>query len=181
MSESRLSSLRVTVIAFLGVGLVGCGSFDSASNRVASMITPYKIDIVQGNVVTREQAEAVKPGMPKAQVRDIMGTALLTDIFHADRWDYVFTLKSQGVAPQSRRVTVYFTKDGVVDRVHADPLPSEAEFVASLKSPVTNPTTVPLEASAEMLQKYPPPSKPPVSAPPALAPVDSPPLESGRR
>lgn len=181
MSESRLSSLRVTVIAFLGVGLVGCGSFDSASNRVASMITPYKIDIVQGNVVTREQAQAVKPGMPKAQVRDVMGTALLTDIFHADRWDYVFTLKSQGVAPQSRRVTVYFTKDGVVDRVHADPLPSEAEFVASLKSPVTNPTAVPLEASAEMLQKYPPPSKPPVSAPPALAPVDYPPLESGRR
>ena len=181
MSESRLFSLRITVIASLGIGLVGCGSFDSASNRVASMVTPYKIDIVQGNVVTREQVTAVKPGMPKAQVRDIMGTALLTSIFHADRWDYVFTLKSQGVAPQSRRVTVYFTKDGVVDRIQADPLPSEAEFVASLKSPVTNPTAVPLEASPEMLQKYPPPSKPQMSVPPALAPVDYPPLESPRR
>jgi outer membrane protein assembly factor BamE len=72
--------------------LAGCGSFDGASNRIASIISPYKIDIVQGNVVTREQLAEIKPGMPKAQVRDILGTALLVSVFHADRWDYVFTL-----------------------------------------------------------------------------------------
>lgn len=183
MSESRLHSLCIASIALVGagVGLTGCGSLDNASNRVVGMVTPYKIDIVQGNVVTREQVAAVKPGMPKPQVRDIMGTALLTSVFHADRWDYVFTLKSQGVAPQSRRVTVFFTKDGVVDRVQADAVPTEAEFVASLKSPVTGRTAVPLEATPEMLQKYPLPSRPPVVAPPAVAPVDYPPLEPTRR
>ena len=60
----------------------------------------YKIDIVQGNFVSREQAAALKPGMSRAQVRDILGTPLLTSVFHADRWDYVFTFKRQGVEPQ---------------------------------------------------------------------------------
>lgn len=161
--------------------LSGCSSFDSASNRVAGMVTPYKIDIVQGNVVTSEQLAAVKPGMPKAQVRDIMGTALLASVFHANRWDYVFTLKSQGVASQSRRVTVFFTKDDLVERMQADTLPSEAEFVASLKSPVAKKTPPILVASEEMLQKYPAPSKPVVAAPVLAAPVEYPPLEPARR
>lgn len=181
MSESRLSFFRIAAVAFVGAGLAGCSSLDGASNRVASMVTPYKIDIVQGNVVTREQLAALKPGMPKVQVRDILGTALLTSVFHADRWDYVFTLKSQGVPPQSRRVSVFFTKDGVVDRVQADALPSEAEFVASLKSPVTQRNAVPMEATEDMLQKYPLPSKPQAGTPPALVPTDYPPLEPARR
>src|SRR5690606_23696635 len=104
--------------------LGGCGT-------VASWITPYKIDILQGNVITREQVEALKPGMPREQVRDIMGSPLLASVFHADRWDYVFTLRRQGQEPLSRHVAVYF-KDGVLERHEADELPSEAEFVASL-------------------------------------------------
>ena len=132
MSESRLP-LRITVIASLWPSVWRVDLRDSASNRVVSMVTPYKIDIVQGNVVTREQVTAVKPGMPKAQVRDIMGTALLTSIFHADRWDYVFTLKEPGVAPQSRHVTVYFTRMVLSIGPGRSP-PSEAEFVASLSS-----------------------------------------------
>jgi outer membrane protein assembly factor BamE len=51
---------------------------------------------VQGNVVTSEQVARVKPGMTRAQVRDILGTPLLTDPFHADRWDYLFTIRRQG-------------------------------------------------------------------------------------
>jgi outer membrane protein assembly factor BamE len=98
------------------------------------MVSPYRTDIVQGNVVTREQLAFVKPGMQRAQVRDVLGTALLVSVFHADRWDYVFTLKSQGVLAQSRRVTVFFKND-VVERIEADELPSEAEFVATLKAP----------------------------------------------
>lgn len=181
MFETRPFTFRIAVIALAGAGLAGCSSLDSASSRVTSMVTPYKIDIVQGNVVTREQIAALKPGMPKEQVRDILGTALLASVFHADRWDYVFTLKSQGVAPQSRRVTVFFTKDGVVDRVQAEALPTEAEFVASLKSPVTNPKAPPMEATAETLSKYPLPSKSQPAVPPALVPTDYPPLEPVRR
>jgi outer membrane protein assembly factor BamE len=100
---------------------------------LVNVVTPYKIDIVQGNFVSREQVAALKDGMSRAQVRDILGTPLLTSIFHADRWDYVFTFKRQGAESQARRVTVFF-KDDVLAKVQADALPSEAEFVASLDS-----------------------------------------------
>ena len=73
--------------------LAGCGSFDGASRRVANAITPYKIDIVQGNFVSREQVQALQPGMSRQQVREILGTPLVTSVFHGDRWEYVFTIK----------------------------------------------------------------------------------------
>jgi len=113
--------------------LSACNSMDRASNRLANIVTPYKIDIVQGNFVSREQAQAIKPGMSRNQVKNILGTPLLTSVFHADRWDYVFTFKRQGLEPQSRRVTVFFKQD-VLERIEADELPTENEFVASLDS-----------------------------------------------
>ena len=51
---------------------------------------PYKIDIQQGNVVTEEMVEKLKPGMSRSQVRFVLGTPLITDVFHADRWDYFY-------------------------------------------------------------------------------------------
>ena len=180
MSDFHCRSLHLTVLALAVAGIAGCGTFDSASNRVAAIVSPYTTDIVQGNVVTSEQLALLKPGMQRAQVRDILGTALLASVFHADRWDYVFTLKQQGKQTQSRKVTVFF-KDGVLDHTEADALPSEAEFVATLKSPRL-PSTVPvLEASEESLKKYPLPSKPAsVATTVVTAPMDYPPLEAAR-
>ena len=119
--------------------------------------------------------------MQRTQVRDILGTALLVSVFHSDRWDYVFTLKQQGAQPQSRKVTIFF-KDGVLERTEADALPSEAEFVATLKSP-SLPGSIPvLEATEETLKKFPLPSKPaPLSAAALAAPADYPPLEATRQ
>jgi outer membrane protein assembly factor BamE len=97
-------------------------------------------------------------------------------VFHADRWDYVFTLKRQGAEPQSRRVTVFFKND-VLERVEADELPSEAEFVATLKSePKPGPLPA-LEAPKEKLQEF--PAAPPKPAAPATAApaANYPPLE----
>lgn len=180
MSDIHCRSLHLTLAALVLAGLAGCSSFDGASARVAGIISPYKMDIVQGNVVTREQLALLKPGMQRAQVRDILGTALLTSVFHADRWDYVFTLKQQGVAPQSRKVTVFFKND-LVERTEADALPSESEFVAALKSPSLPRSQPALEASEESLQKFPPPSKPAVAAvATGTAPTDYPPLEASR-
>jgi outer membrane protein assembly factor BamE len=141
------------------------------------VVSPYRIDMVQGNVVTREQLAVLKPGMTRAQVRDVLGTSLLASVFHADRWDYVFTLKRQGAEPQSRKVTLFFKGD-VLERIEADELPSEAEFVATLKSkPVSGPQPV-LEASEESLKKFPVAPKPaPAPLPAATAPATYPPLE----
>lgn len=133
----------IKLSVFLGSSLLllvlnGCSNLNHASEQVAGMVSPYQSDIVQGNVVTREQFNALQVGMPKQQVRNILGTALLTSIFHADRWDYVFTLKRKGVAPQIRKVHVSF-KNGVLDKMEADDLPSESEFVATLR-PATSKT-----------------------------------------
>lgn len=133
MFDSLARCVGLGSLGALLVTLSGCGSVDGASNRLVNVITPYKIDIVQGNFVSSEQAAALKEGMSRTQVRDILGTPLLTSIFHADRWDYVFTFKRQGVTPQARRVTVFF-KDNVLSKIQADALPTEAEFVASLDS-----------------------------------------------
>ncbi len=161
-------------------GLVACSSFNGASTSIAGLITPYKVDVVQGNFVSKEQAAAVKPGMTRAQVRDILGTPLLVSVFHADRWDYVFTFSRQGIAPQSRRVTVFFDGDALL-RVQADELPSEAEFVASLDSgrklgkvPVLEMTAEQLAQTAAVPKKDEPKSLPPF-------PASYPPLEPAAR
>lgn len=177
MSKSLLRSACLSLLGFLLVGLTACGSLDRASNRAVSVVTPYKIDIVQGNFVSREQAAALKEGMSRLQVRDILGTPLLVSIFHADRWDYVFTFKRQGVEPQSRRVTVFFKGD-ILTKVEADALPSEAEFVASLDSGRKTGKVPVLEMSQDSLTAT--AAAPQAAAPKALPPLPAsyPPLES---
>jgi len=168
---------RIALTSFVVLALSACGGFNGASNRLVSVITPYKIDIVQGNFVSREQADALKPGMSRTQVRDILGTPLLTDIFHTDRWDYVFTFKRQGTLPQARRVTVFFKGD-VLERTEADALPTEAEFVASLDSGRKSGQLPVLEAAPETLKAATAPVKAAESKPLPPLPVSYPPLEA---
>ena len=128
----RSSACLLTLLA-LGSLLVGCGSLNNASSRVANVITPYRVDIVQGNFVSREQVAALQPGMARAQVREVLGSPLVTSAFHTDRWDYVFTLRRQGVEAQSRKLTVYFKND-LFDRTEGDEMPTEAEFVSQINT-----------------------------------------------
>ncbi|MEY4099574.1 MAG: hypothetical protein RL300_745 [Pseudomonadota bacterium] len=176
MSKSLLRFFCLSLTGLSLVGLTACGSMNQASNRVVNVITPYKIDIVQGNFVSREQAAVLKEGMSRLQVREILGTPLLVSIFHADRWDYVFTFKRQGVEPQSRRVTVFFEGDRLT-KVEADALPSEAEFVASLDSGRKAGTLPVLEMSEEALKAtavaQPPAAKPLPPLPPSYPPLES--------
>ena len=177
MSDFHRRIAPSCLLAALVVALAGCSSFDSMSNTVAGVVKPYKMDVVQGNVVTKEQVEALKPGMNRLEVREVLGTALLTSMFHADRWDYAFTFRRQGVAPQSRRVTVFFKGD-VMERFEADPLPSEVEFVATLDSGRIKANKRPMEATEEDLSKFPVAVKKPEQSQ-ALPPLPAnyPPLE----
>jgi outer membrane protein assembly factor BamE len=176
MNESVARRLRLASLGVLTAALCACGSMDKASNRVVAMVKPYKIEIVQGNFVSREQAAALKEGMSRTQVRDILGSPLLASVFHANRWDYVFTLKRQGVEPQSRRVTVYF-KDDLLTKVQADALPTEAEFVASLDSGRQFGKVPVLEMSQESLKATAVAPKPADPAPLPPLPDNYPPLE----
>lgn len=74
----------------------------------------YKIDIQQGNYVTEDVAAKLKVGMTKAEVRQLLGTALLVDPFHANRWDYYFSNVKGRKAEKSTRLTILFENDKVV-------------------------------------------------------------------
>lgn len=182
MSDFQRHSACLILFMAASASLVACGSLDGASNSIASVVTPYKMDIVQGNFVSKEQAAAIKPGMSRMQVRDILGTPLLTSIFHTDRWDYVFTFKRQGLEPQARKVTVFFKGDAL-ERIDADPLPTEAEFVASLDSGRKSVKVPVLEMTEESLKQAPAPAK--TTEPKPLAPLplpaSYPPLEPASR
>lgn len=163
--------------------LAGCGTVDGASRRITNAITPYQIEIVQGNFVSREQVEALKKGMSPEQVRQILGTPLVTSLFHGERWDYVFTLKRKGVEAQQRRLTVFF-QNGAMDRVEGDTMPSESEFVATLDNRTKAGKVPRLEATEEELRRFDaarkPPSTEPAPPPAPAAPANYPPLESTR-
>jgi outer membrane protein assembly factor BamE len=177
MFAHLVSRLSMSLAGVACIGLTACSSIDGATAKVVGLVTPYKMDIAQGNVVTSEQLALVKPGTTRAQVRDVLGTPLITSVFHGDRWDYVFTLKSQTSQSQVRRVAIIFKGD-VVDRTESDPLPTETEFVATLKSTGTKDKAPPLEATEAALKKFPRPSRPETQDDAVGgAPVTYPPLE----
>lgn len=82
-------------------------------------VTPYRMEIQQGNFVTQDMVSRLSPGMSKEQVRIILGTPLLTDIFHADRWDYVYWRDARDGKPEQRKFAVHFS-DGKLARLDGD-------------------------------------------------------------
>ena len=90
--------------------LAACNSFNA-----------YKIDIQQGNVLTQEMVAQLKPGQTRDQVRFILGTPLLTDVFHQERWDYVYTYRNgRTSAVESRQFSVYFDKNNRLEKASGD-------------------------------------------------------------
>lgn len=97
------------------VALAGCSSIP----EVTSLLTPYRIDIRQGNFVTQEMVAQLKLGQSRDQVRFILGSSLLADPFHSDRWDYVYRFQPGRGESQQRRLSVYFT-DAKLSRIDGD-------------------------------------------------------------
>ncbi len=142
------AALALTVAA--SALLSGCGGLKG----IGDVVTPYRAEIVQGNFVSREQVQVLQPGMGRQQVRDILGSPLVTSLFHADRWDYVFLLRRQGIEPQRYHLTVRFKGD-VLEKVEGDTMPTETEFVGTLAPSGGKPSRIPaLEASPEALEKF---------------------------
>jgi outer membrane protein assembly factor BamE len=169
LRQQRSLFTMACVVAVLG--LTAC-----SSNLI------YKPEVVQGNFVSREQVQALRAGMPRQAVRDVLGTPLVTSLFHADRWDYAFTIRRQGSEPQQRRFSVFFKGD-VLDRIEGDPLPTEAEFAAKLDNR-RPPTKLPeLKATEADLAKFPAKAAPVSGTTQPVvpaAPVTYPPLEVAR-
>jgi outer membrane protein assembly factor BamE len=129
--------LKILLPLFIlcGLLLAGCGSS-------APSIKPFKMDIQQGNVVTSKMLLQLKPGMTKSQVRFIMGTPLIVDSFHKDRWDYFYQMRQAGKIVEQRRVILDFEKELLV-KVRGDVVPQGAPGAAVDEAPAANaPITV---------------------------------------
>jgi outer membrane protein assembly factor BamE len=108
--------MRTILASALAVAtaLAGCGYVP----RIPG-ITPYKMEIQQGNYVSQEMVARLQPGMSKEQVRLVLGTPLLTDIFHAERWDYVYWHEDEAGKREQRKLAVFFD-EGKLARLDGD-------------------------------------------------------------
>lgn len=112
---------RLFPVLVLPVLLWGCSSMPD----LVAKVNPFKIDVRQGNYVSQEMVAQLKAGQTKDQVRFILGTPLIVDAFHADRWDYVYRFKPGGGEPEQRKLTVYFQENRLV-RVTGDVVAGDA-------------------------------------------------------
>ena len=172
-------TLRRSAALLAALLTAGCSSW-STGDSVLGLVSPHRIDIQQGNVVTQEQMARVKPGMNRLQVRDTLGTPLLTDAFHPDRWDYIFTLRQSGKPLQRRNIVLLFEGD-VLNSIDAPELPTEIEFINSISRGGRVVAAAELELTPEQLKALPIPARaaapPAAAAPPPSPPRNYPPLE----
>jgi len=95
------------ILILLSMLLASCGG-------LSGPMSPYKMDIRQGNFVTAEMREKLKLGMTRQQVRYVLGTPMVNDAFHGNRWDYVYLLEQRGKLVEQRRMTLIFDGDNLV-------------------------------------------------------------------
>lgn len=98
-------------------------------------ITPYRIEIQQGNFVSQEMVSQLKLGMSKDQVRFVLGTPLITDSFHADRWDYVFRRQKANSKELEQHKLAVFFEGGKLVRMDTDVTPAASADAAAVKTP----------------------------------------------
>ena len=99
--------------------------------RWMGIFTPYKVNIQQGNFISQDMAAKLRPGLTKEQVKFLLGTPLLTDMFHGNRWDYLFRLQKPNGALTTNRVAIFF-KDDRVERIEGSELPNEMDYLSHI-------------------------------------------------
>ena len=144
---------RLMLVAACSLLLVACSS-------KPSFINEYKIDIQQGNVLSQEAVAQLKPGQTRDQVRFLLGTPMVADIFHQQRWDYVYQYRNgQTGKVESRQFTVFFDAEGRLQRVEGDVAVAE---VGELTAPTTKSRLIDLGSlSGETADKPLPPREEP--------------------
>ncbi len=103
--------MRIQII-LVSVLLASCSNFSS----YLPTFTPHKIEIRQGNLITQDMRSKLKVGMTQAQVKAVLGAPLVNDVYHPDRWDYIYRLEQHGRVVENQRLTLYF-EQGVLARI----------------------------------------------------------------
>lgn len=117
--------------------LTGCAQIESQwdsftdwfqpTEAITSLINPYRPDMHQGNLVTKEMVDQLHIGMTQLQVQFLLGVPLLRDMFHQNRWDYVYYMNPRFGDIERRRLTVYFDETGRLSRYEFNLLPNETQ------------------------------------------------------
>ncbi len=137
------------LIILLAVLCASCGT-------ALPTIKPYKLDVQQGNVVTSKMLLQLRPGMTKSQVRFVMGTPLIQDSFHGNRWDYVYQMRESGKIIEQRRVILDFENE-LLKTVRGDVIASAADKASAdenIGTRVINPSAKPEEKSLMSKLKF---------------------------
>ena len=116
----------------------------------------YKLDVQQGNVVTQESVAKLKKGMTKSEVRNTLGTPLLMDPFHGNRWDYYFSAQERGRTMERTRFSVFFDNDRLVSVTGDIKAANAASAPAVPAGPVSPATAAPAPAASTPAPKAPP-------------------------
>lgn len=106
----------------------------TTGQRVFWFFSPYRVTIQQGNFISQEMLSQIKVGMTKDQIRFLVGTPLLADVFHGERWDYPFRLQKGSGETTTSRIAIFF-KDNKVARIDAGELPTEKDYLIRIAGP----------------------------------------------
>jgi outer membrane protein assembly factor BamE len=171
--KSGVGRPRAALLLSLALMMAGCSN---VTDYLPKLLRPYRPDIQQGNVITSDMVEQLRPGMTRDQVKFMLGTPLLADAFHSDRWDYLYYLNPRVGAPQRRNLVIYF-KDSRLDHFTSDPMPPESmadNLILGRKTPPA-PGTASKAPDAKAASPAEPPKEP---APETTPPESEPPKES---
>lgn len=132
-------------LIFLSMLLSSCSYFH------VPVLSPYKMEIRQGNFVTAEMRDEMKLGMTKAQVRYVLGTPMISDAFHGNRWDYAYRLTQRGEVVEKQHLTLYFDGDNLV-RMDEDGKPLQMGSAVAIAPGISEPAAAPAAAENPAVQ-----------------------------
>ncbi len=121
-----MRKLLIPVATGLALLASGCANKEKSDEYRGSMLNNlpfvYQMTVQQGNIVTEEMVSQLEPGLTKTQVQFLLGTPLLADMFHIDRWDYIYTIRRGHQPMEAKRLTLWFQDDALV-KIEGNPKP----------------------------------------------------------
>lgn len=134
-----MRNLLTSFLALSLASLFGCSTSPTEKAHRTSMLESlpfvYRMTVQQGNIITEKMVDALQTGMTKVQVRYLLGTPLLMDMFHTDRWDYTYTIRRGHNPMEIKRLTIWF-QDDAVTRIDGDMQPDPQRAASRTDEPV---------------------------------------------